>query len=461
MTPILTSDNDAPVVVVGGGAVGLCTAFHLRRQGVPVHVVDRGPLGGGSSAGNAGWVCLSHSAPMPAPGVTGYAARSIGRPGSPLYLRPRPSPAFLRWLVLFQRSCARTTFDHGYAAVAGLARATFDRFAELSDAGIATTLVRPGLIHAFASPEEARRALRVQRAMASTGYTVPGDVLTGAEAARLDPALRGEIAAAYLVPREGVVDPAAFVAAIADHLRGQGVAITEHTAVRGFHRRAGRVVALRTAEGDLDCSAVVVAAGTWSADLLDRLGVRLPLQAGKGYSFSVGLDPAPAHPMYLGSRRIAISPMRGTTRIAGTMELSGNNRWLDWRRIVAIADASRDYLGRWYENADDLMGLIRDPWVGGRPMLPDGLPVLDRVPGSPNAYVATGHGTLGITLAPVSGKAMSDYVVTGRRPTELAPFRADRFPGLFSHRRTGTAASVPDPDLGPALPGPAARDGGS
>ncbi|GAA4632662.1 hypothetical protein GCM10023196_066950 [Actinoallomurus vinaceus] len=137
------------------------------------------------------------------------------------------------------------------------------------------------------------------------------------------------------------------------------------------------------------------------------------------------------------------------------MELSGNNRRLDWRRIVAIAHASRDYLGHWYDSADDLMALIHDPWVGGRPMMPDGLPVLDRVPGSPNAYVATGHGMLGITLAPVSGKAMADYITTGRRPASLAAFRADRFPGLLAHRRTSPGDRV-RPGAGPAPGGSAA-----
>ncbi|WP_433472365.1 NAD(P)/FAD-dependent oxidoreductase [Spirillospora sp. CA-142024] len=416
-------------MVIGGGAIGLCVAFHLRRRGVQVHVVERGPVGGGSSRGNAGWVCLSHSAPVPAPGVTWYAARSIGRPDSPLYLRPQPTPSFLRWLVLFQRACARSTFDRGYEAVARFAQATFDRFAELADAEVVTTLTRPGLLHAFLSADEARKVLATQRAMAWTGYEIPGGLLTGAELAELDPAVGGTVSAGYLVEGEGVVDPAAFVDSLALRLRKEGVAISEHATVHGFLRRNGRVEAVRTAEGDIECSSVVVAAGMWSAELLSALDprLRLPLQAGKGYSFSVELDPAPAHPMYLGDKHVAVSPIGGRTRIAGTMELSGNNRRLDWRRVVAIARASRDYLGPWYDSSDELMGLIHDPWVGGRPMLPDGLPVLDRVPGMANAYVATGHGMLGITLAPVTGSAMAEYVTEGRRPARLAPFRADRF----------------------------------
>jgi D-amino-acid dehydrogenase len=339
--------------------------------------------------------------------------------------------AFLRWLMLFQRSCTRTAFDQGYAALARFAQPTFERFAELADAEVATTLTRPGLLHAFTSEHEARRAMRTQRTMAWTGYEIPDEPLTGAELTRLEPALGGSVTAGYLVPQEGVLDPSAFVESLAARLRKQDITIREHTTVHGFHRRAGRVTAVHTSEGDLECSSVIVAAGAWSADLLNHLGIRLPLQSGKGYSFSIDLDHPPVYPLYLGDKHVVVSPIGGATRIAGMMEFSGNNRELDWRRIVAIAHASRDYLGPWYDTADDLMSLIRDPWVGGRPMLPDGLPVLDRVPGTANAYVSTGHGMLGITLAPESGRAMADYVITGHRPDALEPFRTDRFSRLL------------------------------
>jgi glycine/D-amino acid oxidase-like deaminating enzyme len=107
------------------------------------------------------------------------------------------------------------------------------------------------------------------------------------------------------------------------------------------------------------------------------------------------------------------------------MELSGNNNRLDWRRIIAVALASRHYLGHWFDDPDDLVSLIRDPWVGGRPFLPDGLPVIDRLPGHDNAFAATGHGMLGVTL----GRRLAEYVTTGRRPAVLEPFRFDRLRG--------------------------------
>ncbi|MEJ3747807.1 FAD-dependent oxidoreductase [Actinomycetes bacterium KLBMP 9797] len=116
------------------------------------------------------------------------------------------------------------------------------------------------------------------------------------------------------------------------------------------------------------------------------------------------------------------APRGAATRLAGTMELSGDNRRLNWRRVAAIARASRRYLGRWFDDEDDLPQLIRDPWVGGRPLLPDGLPVVDRLPRHDNVYVATGHGMLGVTLGPATGRALADFLLSGHRPDVLAPF---------------------------------------
>jgi glycine/D-amino acid oxidase-like deaminating enzyme len=420
--------GDGPVAVVGGGVVGLCTAYYLAEAGLPVELVERRTLGSGVSRGNAGWVCLSHSTPVPAPGALRYAARSLGRPDSPLYLRPLPDPAFVRWLWRFWRSSTPAAFRRGYTAIAELNRGTFELFDGLREAGVATTLSRPGMVHAFLSASAARHHLAIQRDMAHGRYPLPDDISTGDAALRLDPALAPAVQAAYLVPGEGVVDPEAFARALGERLVATGVKVHEDVQATGFRRdRSGNgISALRTDRGEIPCSAVVVAAGMRSPRLLSALGRRLPLQAGKGYSFSVGLDPAPRHPLYFGERRAVASPIAGTTRIGGTMELSGDNNRLDWRRIVAIALASRHYLGRWFDEPDDLVSLIRDPWVGGRPFLPDGLPVIDRVPGVGNAFAATGHGMLGVTLGPATGLALADYIRTGRRPETLVPFRFDR-----------------------------------
>jgi D-amino-acid dehydrogenase len=255
---------------------------------------------------------------------------------------------------------------------------------------------------------------------------LPDDVTTGDEARLLDDALSPGVRAAYLVEGEGVVDPEAFALGLGRALTAAGVKVHENAEALGFRTAGGQVTAVRTDLGEIPCRSVVIAAGMRSSGLLGALGHPLPLQAGKGYSFSVDLDPAPRHTLYFGERRAVASPIGGTTRIAGTMEPSGNNNRLDWRRVVAVAMASRHCLGRWFDDPDDLVSLIRDPWVGGRPFLPDGLPLIDRLPGHDNAFAATGHGMLGVTLGPATGHRLAEHISTGRRPEILTPFGFDR-----------------------------------
>jgi D-amino-acid dehydrogenase len=139
----------------------------------------------------------------------------------------------------------------------------------------------------------------------------------------------------------------------------------------------------------------------------------------------VDLPAAPRRPLYLGDKHVAVSPLGSSTRIAGTMEFSGNNLRLDWRRVEAIATASRHYLGDWFDNHDELIGRIDNPWVGGRPMVPDGLPLIDRLPNVDNAYVATAHAMLGVTLAPTTASALAEMILSGRKPPVLEPFGFD------------------------------------
>ena len=415
-----------PMLIVGGGVIGLCVAYYLAEAGMPVEVVEAARVGSGASWGNAGWVCLSHSTPVSAPGAARYALASLGRPDSPLYLSLRSDPGLLWWLWRFWRSSNATNFRRGYAAMVELNRPTFELFEELQTAGVETTLRRPGLVHAFLSVDAARHHLDLQRQMAAGHYVLPDDISVGAAAAAADAALAPTVQATYVVEGEAVVDPDRLVAGLAHAVLARGGKIHEQTEVTGFSRDRGEVTKVLTSAGEIDVSGVVVAGGTASAALVGMLNRRLPLQSGKGYSFSVDLDRPPQRAMYLADKRVATSPIIGTTRLAGTMEFSGHNRDLRWRRIVAIARASRPYLGRWFDSEDELMARIRDPWVGGRPMLPDGLPLIDRLPDHANVYVATGHGMLGVTFGPATGKALSDFVRTGRRPAAIAPFGFDR-----------------------------------
>jgi D-amino-acid dehydrogenase len=415
------------VVVVGAGAVGLCCAYFLQRAGCEVTVLDAGPVGGGASWGNAGWVSPSLSAPIPGPAALRTALSSVGRPDHPLWLRPRTDPGFALWGLSFLRHCTRASNERGLAATALLSRDAFRYYEQMQADGLAVGLERRGLLVIARSQAELDLELAELDRLAAHGIVTEIARLSGDECRDRQPVIGPDVAGGICVATDGHLDPRQLTTALAELITSRGAAISAGTPVRDFVVRDGRIVAAivgeQSAGEQVAAGSVVIAAGALSVPVTRMLGARLPMTAGKGYSVSVGCSQLPQTPMYLVETRVGATPMAGRLRLAGTIEFSGLNSRLDPRRIVSLAHAARAYLPGldW----DD----VAEEWTGMRPLCPDGLPVLDRVPGTVNAYLATGHSTLGITLAAVTGAHMAEFVRTGTPPDALAPFRFPSYAG--------------------------------
>ncbi|HEX5189411.1 MAG TPA: FAD-dependent oxidoreductase [Streptosporangiaceae bacterium] len=409
------------VVVVGAGAVGLSCAFYLQRAGFEVVVLDAAAVGDGASWGNAGWVSPSLSAPIPGPAALRTALASIGRPASPLWLRPQPDPGFLLWGLGFLRHCTRRSSERGLAATALLSRDAFAYFDQMLADGLEVTVQRHGLLLIGTSAGSVEAELEELGRLGQ--HHILSDVtrLSAAECREREPLIGPDVAGGIFVSTEGHLDPRQLTAALARLITSRGAVIRAGQPVTGFVRQGGRITAVVAGAGASRCevpaASVVIAAGAHSVPVARMLGARLPMTAGKGYSFSVAGERAPAAPIYLLETKAGVTPMAGRVRVAGTIEFSGINARLDPRRIEALKRAARSYLPglAWAEMAEE--------WTGMRPMCPDGLPVLDRIPGVGNAFLATGHSTLGITLAAVTGAHMAAFVRDGMAPDALRPFR--------------------------------------
>jgi D-amino-acid dehydrogenase len=214
-----------------------------------------------------------------------------------------------------------------------------------------------------------------------------------------------------------------------DRLVGLGVAILDGTELRDVDIQGSRVVALRTSSGRHHCESVVLAPGAWLGSLGRQFGVRLPVQAGKGYSFEVLPRRMPRHALLLLEPHVGCSPFGARLRIAGTMEFSGINDWIDQRRIESIIRGTRQMLDAWTEFDPDSV------WCGLRPIAPDGLPIIDRHPRLGNVFFAGAYSMLGMTLAAPAAQALASFVLTKERPAVLSPFRATRFRGVSAARR--------------------------
>jgi D-amino-acid dehydrogenase len=249
------------------------------------------------------------------------------------------------------------------------------------------------------------------------GYVLPAAPDDAETTRELEPALSHDVAASAFVGGDRHLDPGELVAGLEKWLAEHEVAVHRDQRVIGL---AGGGTTVRTPNGDLAADVVVIAAGAWSAALCRQLGYRLPLQAGKGYSFSVDLPVRPRTPLYLLEAKVAVTEMGRRVRLAGLMELSGVDPRMDPRRVQAMARHASPYLAGWP------VGGVDEQWAGLRPMTPDGLPVIGRVPGRDNVFVATGHAMLGVTLGPVTGEAIAD-LIAGGSDEPFHAFRPERF----------------------------------
>lgn len=410
-------------VVIGGGVIGLLSAYELRRRGRDVVVVDKGEMRRGASSGNAGWVTPSLSAPVPQPGLVGDSLRWMLQPESPLYVRPASVPGMAGWLFSFWRHCNAQQFERGLAALSKFNSTTLTDFDALLEQGLQFEMHSVGLMYVFRTAEAAG-ALDQELEASSQHAPIDWERYTAEEAREAEPNLRPDIAGAIMIHSDRHVRPESLLTGVYEWLVENGVELRPHTEVTDFVVESGRVTGVRLGSEVISADEVLIATGAEAGGLSRRAGLDLPMQAGKGYSMTLEMDEPPiGRSMYLAESRVAMAPYDGALRIAGTMELSGINETMHERRVDAMVRNADRYL----TNLGD--GRVVERWVGMRPMLPDGLPAIGKTPRYDNVYVASGHAMLGVTLGPTTAVAVADLMVTGESKYDIAAFNPARFGG--------------------------------
>jgi D-amino-acid dehydrogenase len=383
------------VVVVGGGVIGACAAYELARAGASVTVLERGARWGeGCSWGNAGLLVPSHARPIAAPENLRSGLRWMVRRDSPFGMRPRP--ALAPWLLRYARASTAARAQAGEALQRELGVEGLRCFDELAAAGIDGGYRRTGCLTVHASDDGAHHA--AEEAASATGRALGARVLTPAEARELEPALTGDLRGAVLFPDEARCDPIRLVADVAAAAEAAGARLRSGVAVRAIAQEAGAVRV-----DDLRAGHVVIAAGVWSAALAASLGAGLPLVGGKGYAVDYAADLSPLRmPLYFYDDRVVANPMSARLRLTGGLVLGPAEQRGDPKRVGAIRRVAAARLG--------VRAEPRLTWSGLRPCTPDGLPVVGRHPRADRVVLATGHGMLGVTLGPLTGRLVAGLV---------------------------------------------------
>jgi D-amino-acid dehydrogenase len=408
------------VVVVGAGIVGIACASYLQRAGFRVTVIDYRAPGEGCSFGNAGIIASGACLPMAMPGIWKQIPKFLVDPLGPLSIRLRYAPLIVPWLVRWLQSSSVERVTSTSRAMRELYGKAFEAYAPLLEAAGRSDLIKhSGQITVSTRPRGALGSPLSRRLFEEAGVET---VELGPDDLRaLEPTLSPELKSGLLFPEHGhSLDPFKVVQCLAEQFVRQGGTITRGEVI-GFSHDDGRPVAVRTSSETISSDVIVVAAGAWSNQLTSMLGTKIPLVAERGYHVMLPRPgQMPTRPVSSVDHRFAITPMQDGLRFAGMVEIDTASAPMTTGRADVLLR-----IGQILIPGVDIGGATS--WMGPRPAMPDGLPVIGRSPRHRSVFFAFGHGHYGLTGAAVTGRLITDLVL-GRTPfIAPEPYSAERF----------------------------------
>lgn len=392
------------VVVVGAGIVGLCSAWYLHQDGHDVTVIDEGePTGDKCSLGNSGIIVPSHFVPLAAPGMVETGLKMLGKRDSPFRIKPALNADLARWCLLFVRHCTKEHVDRCAADLAAMHLESKKLFLDFADRfGHGFGLTQNGMLMLCRSEEGLEEEAHVAEMARELGLTA--NVLSPTEIASVESGVRVEALGGVHFVDDCHLAPHVFVAQLEAALAEQGVEFKWRTKLTDWGVGPNEI---KTDQGSIQSDVFIIASGSWSGKIAKHLALDLPLQPGKGMHFSVTNPPkTPVTAMLLKEARVAVTPMAGGIRFGGTMELGEWGMSPDLLRAKGMATSIPHYLPD-FSSADFPLDSI---WTGLRPCSPDGMPYIGRSSRTDTVVFATGHGMMGVSLGPITGKLVAECV---------------------------------------------------
>lgn len=410
------------VVIIGGGIIGLFCAYYLQQEGHQVSIIDKSDFTQGASFVNAGYITPSHIIPLAAPGMITKGLKWMFNASSPFYVKPRLEKDFLKWSWLFKKSATTKHVAHSIPIIKDLNLLSRDLYEDLKKVNqFDFHYERKGLLMCYQTDKEGEAEWEMGKRAIQEGLHVQH--LTKEEVKRIEPNVQFNIKGAVYFDSDAHMTPTNFMPQMIAFLKGKGVQCYANEEITDFQFSKNRVVSVQTSKRTLTADEFILSAGSWSSLLAKKLQLQIPLEAGKGYRIDVKESTGITIPAILAEAKVAVTPMQGFTRFAGTMELGGINHKINPKRVLAIAKAAESF----YDGLKIPSGAIANAACGLRPCSPDGLPYIGKTSKYLNLTIATGHAMMGWSLGPATGKLVSELIEEKPTSMPLNGFGVERF----------------------------------
>lgn len=409
--------------IIGGGVIGLSSAYFLNKAGHQVTVIEQSDLKDGCSFGNAGMIVPSHIIPLAAPGMIAKGIRWMFNSSSPFYVKPRLNGNLIKWGYHFYKSSTREHVAKSAPALKEISLLSKAMYQQLSkELPFDFGYLERGLLMLYQTRETEHE--EGETAALANKHGIEARILSAQQVQDLEPEVRVNVRGGVYFPGDAHITPRAYVNQLITHLKSHGVSINSGTTVNDFQVENNKIKAIITDKGDFEFDEVIIATGSWSGIITSKLGISLPMQAGKGYSFTLhDIEKNIRVPSIFLEARVAVTPMGNTLRFGGTMEITGVDHRISMNRVKGIVDA----IPKYYPEMKVTIPKQSEIWHGLRPCSPDGLPYIGRSKKITNLVLATGHSMMGLSLGPGTGKLVSEIISREKTSIDIALFEPERF----------------------------------
>lgn len=406
------------VLIIGGGIVGLTSAYYLQKRGYEVTILDKGDIADNCSFGNAGMIVPSHFVPLAAPGMIKQGIRWMFDSKSPFYVRPSLNGNLISWGLKFMKHATAKHVSEAAVPLRDLSllsKKLYEGLAKEPDFDF--ELTKNGILAFYKTEKAAEEEAHLATRAIELGLDMA--VLTADECRALQPDLKLDVLGAVHYRCDAHLYPTKLMNALLKYLSTNGVNIVRHKEVDKIETSGNRITKVFTGSTAWEADEYILAAGSWSPAVAKMADAKISLMPGKGYSF---MEPEPQQrvtiPALLCEARVAITPMNGQLRYGGTMELDKINTRINMQRVKGIVESVPAY----FPDLKPAVPVEKNIWYGFRPSSPDGLPYIGRCKKRENLIIATGHGMMGLSLGPATGLLVSQIVSGIATDIKMEPY---------------------------------------